>query len=57
MRDSKSPTGFAEACTSTAGGPQGSPLTNLAFPALINNALKTTEAKFPGSNCAQSRTT
>ena len=48
MRDSKSPTGFAEACTSTAGGPQGSPLTNLAFPALINNALKTTEAKFPG---------
>ena len=48
MRDSKSPTGFARVCTSTAGGPQGSPLTNLAFPALINKALKATEAKFPG---------
>ena len=48
MRDSKSQTGFTRVCTSTAGGPQGSPLTNLAFPALINKALKATEAKFPG---------
>ena len=48
MRDSKSPTGFARVCTATADGPQGSPLTDLAFPALINKALKATEAKFPG---------
>jgi hypothetical protein len=47
MRNSKSETGFIKIATSTAGGPQGSPLTNIAFPALINGPLKETEAKFP----------
>ena len=48
MRNSKSKTGFIKIATSTAGGPQGSPLTNIAFPALINGPLKETKAKFPG---------
>ena len=33
---------------STAGGPQGSPLTNVAFQVVINGSLKETENKFPG---------
>jgi hypothetical protein len=40
--------GFKRLCTSFVGGPQGSALTNLAFPLAINAALKATEEKFPG---------
>ena len=40
--------GFKHLCTSFVGGPQGSALTNLAFPMTINAALKKTEEKFPG---------
>jgi len=36
MRSSSSPTGFTKICESTAGGPQGSPITNLAFPIIDN---------------------
>jgi hypothetical protein len=38
--------GFRHLCTSYVGGPQGSALTNLAFPLTINAALKATEDKF-----------
>ena len=48
MRSSTSSTGFRKICQSTSGGPQGSPLTNIAFPAIINKAVKDTEAKFEG---------
>jgi hypothetical protein len=48
MRNSKYKTGFIKIATSTAGGPQGRPLANIAFPALIDGPLKETEAKFPG---------
>ena len=48
MRSSSSPTGFTKICESTAGGPQGSPITNLAFPIIINKAVKDTEARFEG---------
>ena len=48
MRNSKSKTGFIKVTTSTAGGPQRSPLTNVAFPVVINGPLKETERKFQG---------
>jgi len=48
MRSSSSPTGSTKICESTAGGPQGSPITNLAFPIIINKAVKDTEARFEG---------
>ena len=48
MRPSSSPTGYTQICESTAGGGQGSPITNLAFPIIIDEAVKGTEAKFPG---------
>jgi len=38
--------GFTHICEGTAGGPQGSPITNGAFPVVINSALKSTEAGF-----------
>ena len=38
--------GYTRICEGTAGGPQGSPITNGAFPAVINSALKGTEAEF-----------
>jgi hypothetical protein len=38
--------GFKRLCASFVGGPQGSALTNLAFPLRINAALKATEQKF-----------
>ena len=40
--------GFKRICTTFVGGPQGSALTNLAFPLTIDGALKSTEAKFKG---------
>ena len=40
--------GFKFLCTSFVGGPQGSALTNQAFPLTIDGALKRTEAEFPG---------
>jgi hypothetical protein len=40
--------GFKHLCTSFVGGPQGSAITNQAFPLTINAALKATEAKFKG---------
>ena len=48
MRSSSSPTGFTKISESTAGGPQGSPITNLAFPIIINKTVKDTEARFEG---------
>ena len=39
--------GFRLICESCRGGRQGNPLTNLAFPLIINKALKDVEAKFP----------
>ena len=40
------PRGYTHICEGTAGGPQGSPITNGAFPMVINSALKGTEAEF-----------
>lgn len=40
--------GFIYLCDGMAGGPQGSPFTNLFFPLAIDSALKDTEAKYPG---------
>jgi hypothetical protein len=40
--------GFKYICSSFVGGPQGSALTNQAFPLTIDGALKRTEAKFEG---------
>jgi hypothetical protein len=39
--------GFQKICESCQGGRQGNPLTNLAFPLLIDKALKDIEDKFP----------
>jgi hypothetical protein len=41
--------GFKYICSSFIGGPQGSELTNQAFPLTIGGALKRTEAKFEGA--------
>jgi hypothetical protein len=40
--------GYELLCEGTAGGPQGSAITNAAFPILIDSALKGAEAKFTG---------
>jgi hypothetical protein len=48
IRDSKSENGLSFLCPSTAGGPQGSAITNVAFPMVIDEALKTVEEQFPG---------
>ena len=35
-------------CEGTASGPQGSAITNVTFPVLIDSSLKGAEAKFTG---------
>ena len=47
MRSSLAARGFQFLCDGMAGGPQGSPLTNLFFPMAIDHALKETERLFP----------
>ena len=48
MRSPGAPRGFTHLCDGLAGGPQGSALTNLTFPMVLDAALKAVEAKFDG---------
>ena len=48
MRSDTAANGLEELCEGTAGGPQGSAVTILTFPILINRILKEAEAKFDG---------
>ena len=48
MRDSTAARGFKQVCEGRAGGPQGSALTCIVFPILLDGVLKETERRFPG---------
>jgi len=48
MRDATAARGLKQVCESRAGGPQGSALTCIASPILLDGILKETEQRFPG---------
>ena len=48
VRSSTTSNGLKFLCDSSAGGAQGNPLTNIIFPVVINDTLKSTEAEHPG---------
>ena len=47
MRDSTAARGLKQVCEGRAGGPQGSALTCILFPILLDGILKETERRFP----------
>ena len=48
MRSDDTDNGLKLLCEEMTGGPQSSAITNVAFPVLIDSALKGAEAKFTG---------
>ena len=48
MRDATAARGLKHVCEGRAGGPQGSALTCIVFPILLDGILKATEQQFPG---------
>ena len=48
MRDATAARGLKHVCEGRAGGPQGSALTCIVFPILLDGILKETEQRFPG---------
>ena len=48
MRDATAARGLKQVCEGRAGGPQGSALTCIVFPILLDGILKETERRFPG---------
>jgi len=47
MRDATAARGLKQVCEGRAGGPQGSALTCIVFPILLDGILKETEQRFP----------
>jgi len=48
MRDATAASGLKHVCEGRAGGPQGSALTCIVFPVLLDGILKETEQRFSG---------